>query len=201
MFKPTRLTTSLLRLSRPITFNSTRYISTTTPRAMDAYKKAGNRKDEPPKHEMVHFPGLLSSKREFGDFRTVLHTGLYSQVVAMEVPVNCEIGDEVHTVDQILMFTSGRGLATVAGKDQEVKAGDVVVVPAGTQHQFVTRGDQPLELITVYAPAEHLPTSVHKTKEIGDKEEEDEIDEAPEWSQKSKTENEKAGLVSEDGKY
>ncbi|KAF3010878.1 hypothetical protein E8E13_009547 [Curvularia kusanoi] len=117
---------------------------------MDAYKKAGNRKDEPPEHEMVHFAGLLSSKREFGDFRTVLHTGLYSQIVAMEVPVNGEIGDEVHTVDQILMFTSGRGLATVAGKDQEVKAGDVVVVPAGTQHQFVTRGDQPLELITAF---------------------------------------------------
>lgn len=36
---------------------------------------------------------------------------------------------------------------------------------------------------------------------IGDKEEEDEIDEAPEWSQKSKAENEKAGLVREDGKY
>ena len=108
---------------------------------------------------------------------------------------------QVHTVDQILMFTSGRGLATVAGKDQEVKAGDGVVVPAGTQHQFVTRGNQPLELITVYAPAEHLPTSVHKTKEIGDKEEEDEIDEAPEWSQKSKAENEKSGLVREDGKY
>lgn len=62
---------------------------------MDAYKKAGNRKDEPPKHEMVHFPGLLSSKREFGDFRTVLHTGLYSQIVAMEVPVGGDIGDEV----------------------------------------------------------------------------------------------------------
>jgi mannose-6-phosphate isomerase-like protein (cupin superfamily) len=112
---------------------------------MEAYKKAGNRENAPPKHEMVHFPGLMSEKRSFGDFRTVLHTGLYSQIVAMEVPVNGEIGDEVHTVDQVLMFTSGRGLATVAGKEQEVKAGDVVVVPAGTQHQFVTKGDQPLE--------------------------------------------------------
>jgi len=108
---------------------------------------------------------------------------------------------KVHTVDQILLFTSGRGLATVAGKDQEVKAGDVVVVPAGTQHQFVTKGDQPLELITVYSPAEHLPTSVHKTKEEGDKAEEDGIDEAPEWSQKSKEENEKSGEVNESGKY
>lgn len=107
----------------------------------------------------------------------------------------------MHTVDQILMFTSGRGLATVNGKDQEVQAGDVVVVPAGSQHQFVTRGDAPLELITVYAPAEHLPTSVHKTKEIGDREEEDGIDEAPEWTQRSKEENKERGLVSESGKY
>lgn len=69
---------------------------------MEAYKKAGNRKNEPPKHEMVHFAGLLSSKREFGDFRTVLHTGLYSQVVAMEIPVNGEIGDEVLLVSWLL---------------------------------------------------------------------------------------------------
>lgn len=95
MFKTARLSTSLLRTSRPNLSKTPRYFSTTTPRAMDAYKNAGNRKDEPPKHEMVHFPGLLSSKREFGDFRTVLHTGLYSQVVAMEVPVGGDIGDEV----------------------------------------------------------------------------------------------------------
>lgn len=87
------------------------------------------------------------------------------------------------------------------GKDQEVKAGDVVVVPAGTQHQFVTKGDQPLELLTVYAPAEHLPSSVHKTKEEGDKAEDDGIDEAPEWAGKSKEENVKQGLVNESGKY
>jgi putative ABC transport system ATP-binding protein len=108
---------------------------------------------------------------------------------------------QVHLVDQILMFTSGRGLATVAGKEQEVSAGDVVVVPAGTQHQFVNKGDTPLEVVTVYAPGEHLPTSVHKTKEEGDKEEEDGIDEAPEWSQKSKKENVEKGLVNESGKY
>lgn len=76
-----------------------------------------------------------------------------------------------------------------------------MVVPAGTQHQFVTRGDQPLELITVYSPAEHATGTVHKDKETGDKEEEDGTDEAPEWSQQSKTHNEKEGLVKESGKY
>jgi len=50
----------------------------------------------------------------------------------------------VHTVDQALTFTSGKGKATIAGKDQDFKAGDLVVVPAGTQHQFVNTGPTPL---------------------------------------------------------
>ncbi|KAF2276281.1 RmlC-like cupin, partial [Westerdykella ornata] len=163
--------------------------------------EVGNRKDAPPKHEMVYFNGLLNTERRFGDFRTVLHTGLYSQVVAMEVPVDGEIGDEVHTVDQVLLFTAGEGLATVGGKDQEVRAGDVVVVPAGTQHQFVTVGDKPLELVTIYSPAEHAPNTVHKTKEEGDQAEKEGIDEAPAWSRKTKKDNEAAGLVRLDGTY
>lgn len=50
---------------------------------------------EIPKHEMAYFKALATSKREFGDFRRVLFTGLYSQLVVMEVPVGGEIGDEV----------------------------------------------------------------------------------------------------------
>ena len=72
----------------------------------------------PPKHEMVYFPNLTSEVRAFGQFRKVLHTGLFSQLVSMEIPVGGDIGDEVHTVDQVLIFTSGEGRATVAGKDQ-----------------------------------------------------------------------------------
>jgi mannose-6-phosphate isomerase-like protein (cupin superfamily) len=47
-------------------------------------------------------------------------------------------------VDQALTFTSGMGKATINGKDQDVKAGDLMVVPAGTQHQFVNTGPTPL---------------------------------------------------------
>jgi hypothetical protein len=50
---------------------------------------------EIPKHEMAYFKALASSKRDFGDFRRVLFTGLYSQLVVMEVPIGGEIGDEV----------------------------------------------------------------------------------------------------------
>jgi len=94
-----------------------------------------------------------------------------------------------------LTFTSGTGRATIAGKDQDVKAGDLVIVPAGTPHQFVNTGPTPLLLYTVYSPAEHKATTVHQTKEEGDKEEDEGLDEPPEWSQRSNVENEKLGLV------
>lgn len=99
----------------------------------------------PPKHEMAYFPNMTAAlPSKSGEFRRVLWTGLYSQVVLMTVPVGGDIGDEVHTVDQALTFTSGIGKATIAGKDQDVKAGDLMVVPAGTQHQFVNTGPTPL---------------------------------------------------------
>ncbi|KAL4916173.1 RmlC-like cupin domain-containing protein [Aspergillus aurantiobrunneus] len=149
----------------------------------------------PPTNEMVYLPGILSPNRSFGVFRKVIHTGLYSQFVAMEVPVNGEIGDEKHSVDQILLFTHGTGKAIVAGKEQNVKQGDVVVVPAGTQHQFLNIGDVPLEVVTIYSPAEHDPRTVHGTKAEGDAQEEAGEDEAPQWSQRSKEENERLGIV------
>ncbi|CAF9942089.1 MAG: hypothetical protein ALECFALPRED_009480 [Alectoria fallacina] len=156
----------------------------------------------PPKHEMAYFPEMTSTlPSKSSEFRRVLWTGLYSQVVLMTVPIDGDIGDEVHTVDQALTFTSGKGKATIAGKDQEVKAGDLMVVPAGTQHQFVNTGTTPLILYTIYSPAEHNPQSVHKTKEEGDEEEETGKDEAPDWSRKPKAENEKNGLVNTNGKY
>jgi hypothetical protein len=105
----THRSTSLLR---PVTLNlsrTSRFVSAkaapfhTTAARMEAnkveeYKKAGNRKDAVPAHEMVYFKGLTSEKRAFGDFRTVLHTGLHSQIVAMEVPVGGDIGDEVSCI-------------------------------------------------------------------------------------------------------
>lgn len=72
----------------------------------------------PPKHEMKYFKGLTSEVRAFGQFRKVMHTGLYSQLVSMEIPPGGDIGNEVHTVDQVLIFTSGQAKAIVAGKEQ-----------------------------------------------------------------------------------
>ncbi|RMY81585.1 hypothetical protein D0864_01940 [Hortaea werneckii] len=197
---PTRLLATKLSKSTaiptPFQHTAVRAFSLTTPKM----GKDATMSTDPPKHQMVYFPELTSKVRSFGQFRKVMHTGLYSQVVTMEIPVGGDIGDEVHTVDQVLIFTSGEGKATVAGRDQAVKASDVVVVPAGTQHQFInTSATQPLELVTVYSPAEHDPQTVHKTKEEGDEEEENGKDEAPEWAERSKERNEELGEVKTSG--
>jgi mannose-6-phosphate isomerase-like protein (cupin superfamily) len=112
-----RITTSRVpvqSIKRIASTQLTRQLSTTRAKmGKDSKMPSG-----PPKHQMIYFPGLTSEVRAFGQFRKVMHTGLFSQIVSMEIPVGGDIGNEVHLVDQVLIFTSGEGKATVAGKDQ-----------------------------------------------------------------------------------
>lgn len=114
------------------------------------------------------------------DFRRVLWTGKNTQLVIMTIPAGGEIGEETHEdIDQILTFVSGTGKAIVSGSEKNVAQGDLVVVPAGTKHNFVNTGENPLILYTVYGPPEHADGAVHKTKEEADAAEESGEDEPP----------------------
>jgi mannose-6-phosphate isomerase-like protein (cupin superfamily) len=100
------------------------------------------------------------------DFRRVLWTGKHTQLVVMTIPAGQDIGEEVHPdTDQILTFVSGVGEARVGGEKREVAQGDLVCVPAGSPHNFVNTGPNPLVLYTVYGPPEHANGAVHRTKE------------------------------------
>jgi mannose-6-phosphate isomerase-like protein (cupin superfamily) len=127
---------------------------------------------------MEHFT-IATEAEKSADFRRVLWTGKHTQLVIMTVPVDGEIGEEVHEVDQILTFVSGTGQAKVGGQTRKVAQGDLVVVPAGTKHNFINAGPLPLVLYTVYGPPEHADGAVHKTKEQADKLEEQGKDEPP----------------------
>jgi mannose-6-phosphate isomerase-like protein (cupin superfamily) len=113
------------------------------------------------------------------DFRRVLWTGQHTQLVIMTIPPGGEIGEEIHEVDQILTFVSGIGKAKVGGNTRGVGQGDLVVVPAGTKHNFTNEGPNPLVLYTVYGPPEHADGAVHKTKQEADEMEEAGKDEPP----------------------
>jgi mannose-6-phosphate isomerase-like protein (cupin superfamily) len=112
---------------------------------------------------MEHYT-IATVAEQYADFRRVLWTGKHSQLVIMTIPPGDDIGEEVHEVDQILTFVSGVGEARVGGEKRKVTQGDLVVVPAGHQHNFVNTGPNPLVLYTVYAPAEHADGAVHATK-------------------------------------
>ena len=102
-------------------------------------------------------------------FRRVVATGEHEQVVVMTIPPGGEIGDEVHPdTDQVLIFIDGRAEARLAGRSSDVGANDLVFVRAGTQHNFLNRGDNPLRVITIYAPPHHAPGTVHQTKAEAD---------------------------------
>ncbi|MEE6257899.1 cupin domain-containing protein [Plantactinospora sonchi] len=128
---------------------------------------------------MEHFT-IATVAEESPDFRRVLWTGKHTQLVIMTIPPDGEIGEEVHEeIDQILTFVSGTGEARVAGERRKVTQGDLVVVPAGTRHNFVNTGPNPLVLYTIYGPPEHADQAVHHTKEQAEALEEAGEDEPP----------------------
>jgi mannose-6-phosphate isomerase-like protein (cupin superfamily) len=102
-------------------------------------------------------------------FREVLATGPHSQVVVMSIPPGGDIGEEVHDdVDQTLVFVEGEGEAILDGEKSAVGVDRLVHVPAGTRHNFVNTGKVDLRLYTIYAPPEHKPGTIHKTKAEAD---------------------------------
>lgn len=101
------------------------------------------------------------------DFRRVLYTGKYSQLVLMSLKPGEEIGEEVHDdVDQFFRFEEGKGLVVIDGVKNEVKDGMAVVVPSGAKHNVInTSKKNDLKLYTIYSPPEHQDKVVRHTKQ------------------------------------
>lgn len=102
---------------------------------------------------------------ENNNFREVLYTAKYSQVVVMSLKPNEDIGEEVHTLDQFIRCEQGNGKVVLNGIEGEMSAGVAVLVPSGTKHNIInTSPDHAMKLYTVYAPPNHRDGTVHKTK-------------------------------------
>ena len=109
-------------------------------------------------------------------FRQVLSTGPNAQIVVMSIPPGGEIGEEVHDhVDQVLVFVAGEGVAVLEGEESAVGPDRMVHVPAGLRHNVVNRGSVDLRLYTVYAPPQHAPGTIHRTKAEADADEADTV--------------------------
>lgn len=123
------------------------------------------------------------------NYRTVAWTGKYLQVTLMSIPVGESIGLEAHPgTDQFLRLDAGKGRCVMGpSKDdltfeQEVSDGWSIQVPAGTWHDVINIGDEPMRLYTVYAPVHHAPGIQQATSADAERDEESGNDEPPEWS-------------------
>jgi mannose-6-phosphate isomerase-like protein (cupin superfamily) len=101
------------------------------------------------------------------DFRRVLYTGKYSQLVFMSLKAGEEIGEEVHKdIDQFFRFESGEGKVVIDDVEHKVTDGIGVIVPAGAKHNVInTSNTEDLKLYTIYSPPEHQDKIVRHTKQ------------------------------------
>lgn len=108
-------------------------------------------------------------------FRKVLFTGEHQQLVVMSLKPGEEIGLEVHPDnDQFIRVEQGRATVSMGPSKDEVTEREAIeadwafIVPAGTWHNVVNRGDEDLKVYTIYAPPHHPDGTVHATKAEAD---------------------------------
>ena len=115
---------------------------------------------------MVGFIDNIEEKTEQNNFfRQVLYTGKHTQLVVMSLLPGEEIGMEVHPqVDQFFRVEEGRAKVIIDGEEHEVYEGFAIIVPAGSQHNVINTGSNPLKLYTLYSPPNHPDGTIHRTR-------------------------------------
>lgn len=87
------------------------------------------------------------------------------QIVMMHIEAGEDIGEETHPADQTTFFVSGEGEAVVDGSKTKVSANHLIVIPKGSKHNIINKGDEPLKLYSVYSPPAEPEGVSFKTKE------------------------------------
>ena len=115
---------------------------------------------------MTGFVDNIEEKTEQNSFfRQVLYTGKYTQLVVMSLLPGEEIGIEVHpVVDQFFRIEEGQAKVIIDGQEHEVYEGFAIIVPAGSQHNVINTGNNPLKLYTLYSPPNHPDGTIHRTR-------------------------------------
>lgn len=114
---------------------------------------------------------LNKAAQQNDNFRSTLWTGAYLQVTLMSIPVGKIIGMEAHPDhDQILRIEDGLGLIQL-GEDKFSMYGQylaftnyVILVPAGTWHNIINVGNEPLKISSFYAPPNYSWGMVQRTR-------------------------------------
>ncbi|CVI67560.1 Cupin domain protein [Clostridiales bacterium CHKCI001] len=105
------------------------------------------------------------------NFRTAIWTGCYLQMTLMCISPCEDIGLEIHpNTDQLIRVEQGKAMIKMGRCEcqldfqQTLCNGDAVFIPAGTWHNIINIGRNPLKLSSIYAPPNHPKGTIHCTK-------------------------------------
>ena len=105
-------------------------------------------------------------------FRVAKWTGSKLQMTVMAIPVGGEVGLERHDdIDQFLRIEAGKARVVMGPeKDKLEQSWDAeddfaIFVPAGTWHNILNSGEEPLKMYSIYASPEHERGTIHNTYE------------------------------------
>lgn len=94
----------------------------------------------------------LQAAREWFE---ILQTTGRSQTAVMNLAPGQASGNHTQAhpeSDQVLIVLDGEVMAEVGDEQARMRAGDVVVIPAGIHHRFQNQGSATARTISVYAP-------------------------------------------------
>ncbi len=104
-------------------------------------------------------------------FRTVVYTGVHTQLTLMSIPPGGDVGWERHGhLDQFLRLEQGTArLELGVAEDHvderhDIAADWALIIPAGVWHNVVNTGSDDVKLYSLYSPPEHAPGTIHVTK-------------------------------------
>jgi mannose-6-phosphate isomerase-like protein (cupin superfamily) len=105
------------------------------------------------------------------NFRTALWTGEHLQLTLMSINVGEDIGLECHPdLDQFIRIEEGQGIVLMGDNKNRlnfkanVSDDFAFIIPAGTWHNLINTGCNPLKLYSIYAPPQHPWGTIHETK-------------------------------------
>lgn len=121
-----------------------------------SFREAISEADSIPTYSVINIDRETESNREF---RKPIWTGEYLSITVMRIPVNGETGNEIHDdTDQFVKIESGDARIAIGDEngnvifDRAIDDDYGVVIPAGTWHNIINAGNEPLKLLSVYAP-------------------------------------------------
>ncbi|WMC93627.1 cupin domain-containing protein [Kineothrix sp. MB12-C1] len=115
---------------------------------------------------------LRQDTLENTNFRTARWTCKNMQLTLMSVPVDSDIGMDVHdTSDQFFYIERGSALVIMGNcpdclnYQAHVYENYSILVPAGTWHNVINTGPDKLKMFSIYAPALHPYGTIYETRD------------------------------------